>query len=611
MIEQAFEVATEFRFDIGSALVNTNALTNAVGNLSTTADQAMNSLNYLAGGLVANLGLGSGGLLSMLKRAVEVSDEFQTGMFGFLNSINSNTQFLTGTINTFNDRLATSKMLMNNVNEEADKFGLSGRELAQVTSLVASPLAARGRAGKNYSNAIGVARNMMLTSEAVGLPQQFGAEMLVRGMTTGMLGGKLFERLANTPAFRAQHIMRSDQISPMRMNDARRMDLLTKALEQLGGNAEWLAMRMNTLQAQFARLKTRLDQLLRPIGDALKAPIILLMTRLNDWLKAYGPQIGRSLGDLITAITNNPNQTIIALMQLSRLKHDLALAFKFTGLLQVIKFVLPILKSMGLLKGTLIEGLFFGLGRGLRYLGIILTSPIFVGALRLIGSALAAFLPEFLIFAGIFQILSRARAQAHVFDVEHGINLAPQLLHVFLRISRAIGTIFSPITTIIRVIADFISPLFRVATYGDIVLKVFTMLADTLDNLANDVILLSGIFVAFNDAMTESTKIKNIVKGPKGMEAAFAGTFNKSMDIWEKHHPLLNAANMPTSQMHIENNNHIEARFDMREQLEPDRIAFAVTTHLKKLAISATQGRGGSLYAGLSGNQLSQGVPSQ
>ena len=39
----------------------------------------------------------------------------------------------------------------------------------------------------------------------------------------------------------------------------------------------------------------------------------------------------------------------------------------------------------------------------------------------------------------------------------------------------------------------------------------------------------------------------------------------------------------------------IEARFDMREQLEPDRVAFAVTDHLKRLAANPTQGRGQSL----------------
>ena len=38
----------------------------------------------------------------------------------------------------------------------------------------------------------------------------------------------------------------------------------------------------------------------------------------------------------------------------------------------------------------------------------------------------------------------------------------------------------------------------------------------------------------------------------------------------------------------------IEARFDMREQLEPDRVAFLTVAHLKKLAQNPTQGRGQS-----------------
>ena len=49
----------------------------------------------------------------------------------------------------------------------------------------------------------------------------------------------------------------------------------------------------------------------------------------------------------------------------------------------------------------------------------------------------------------------------------------------------------------------------------------------------------------------------------------------------------------------ITNHNNVTARFDMREQLEPDRIAFAVVTHLKKLTMNNTQASGYSLHNGL------------
>jgi hypothetical protein len=602
MIEQAFEVATEFRFDIGSALINTKALTGAVDNLSNAASNAQNQLSYLAGGLVAHLGLGSGGIISALRRAVDVSEEFQTGMFGFMNSIDSNMQVLSGTINTFNDRLETSKMLMGNVNSEANRFGLSSKDLAQITGLVASPLAARGRAGTNYKGAISMARNMMLTSEAVGLPQTMGAEMLARGLTTGAIGGKLFERLANTPAFRAQHIMRSEQLSPMRMNDTRRIDLLTKALEQLGGNAEWLALRAKSLGFQFQLLKNRVDQLLRPIGDAIKAPIIMLFQKLNNWLQTYGPALGEALGKLITQFTADPKALITGLMQISHLKQDLKRAFEFAGLFQTLRFVIPILKSMGLINGGLLYGMFFALGRGLRYIWLVLSSPLFLGALRLIGSAIRAFLPEFLLFAAIFQSISRAKAKAKINDAEKGVDIGAKFLVVFQRISKYISVIFSPITYLMDALAEFISPLFRISTYASWALSAMTLLADFLKTFANVVLGISGQIIAVNAGLTESTRLKVIAQGPKAMEKTFETAYGARLSLFEKQHPFLNGQEAPTAKSVVYNTNHIEARFDMREQLEPDRVAFAVTTHLKKLTLSAIGARGHAIDSGFAGN---------
>jgi hypothetical protein len=36
-------------------------------------------------------------------------------------------------------------------------------------------------------------------------------------------------------------------------------------------------------------------------------------------------------------------------------------------------------------------------------------------------------------------------------------------------------------------------------------------------------------------------------------------------------------------------------QIDIREQLEPDRVAFAVVEHIKKLAVAPTQKRGASM----------------
>ena len=46
---------------------------------------------------------------------------------------------------------------------------------------------------------------------------------------------------------------------------------------------------------------------------------------------------------------------------------------------------------------------------------------------------------------------------------------------------------------------------------------------------------------------------------------------------------------------HVYNIGSINARFDLKEQLEPDRVAFAVTSEIKRLATYPTQGSGQTL----------------
>ncbi len=75
-LEEAFEVATEFRFDVGNAVIGTDRLTDSVGNLDRAVSGAMTNLQYLASGLVAHLGFGAGGLLGILTKSFHVSEEF-------------------------------------------------------------------------------------------------------------------------------------------------------------------------------------------------------------------------------------------------------------------------------------------------------------------------------------------------------------------------------------------------------------------------------------------------------------------------------------------------------------------------------------------------------
>src|ERR1700679_2223121 len=91
------------------------------------------------------------------------------------------------------------------------------------------------------------------------------------------------------------------------------------------------------------------------------------------------------------------------------------------------------------------------------------------------------------------------------------------------------------------------------------------------------------------------------IAGGKWFGAAkrFKGNMSGGMDEYMMDHPYLDGDKQGTAKAVVNNYNNVNASFNMREQLEPDRVAFAVTEHLKKLVIDQSQGRGSSIHSGL------------
>lgn len=596
MIEQAFEVAAEFRFDVGQAIVNTKALQNAVDDVSKSAGTALGSLNYLASGLVAHLGFGSGGLLSVMSAAVKVSEEFNFQSLMFANNISQNFGVLQGTIGTFNDRLRTSDMLMGNLTDQSIKFGVDSGSLASITQKLATPLAMHGKLGTNYENAMSMGRNVMLASEATGINPHMASESMVRALTDRMpVVGQLFSRLVNTPAFKAAHISKQGQLSSM--DTGKKIDLLTKALEQLGGNADFIAHRLNKLGVQFTMLKNNMINVLKPIGDALVVPLRIMMQKANAYLQAHGKMFGEAIGNFIGSLIKDPEKLFINLMQLKTLGKDFKTSFHVAEIVQGLLFLRW---GLGLLGITLNGGLIF---RGLAMLRTFIYEILAViWRLGIVGH-LFTFLRIALVAVGeillpvlfFLQILSRARAIAIVNDAKAWLEIGPKLSAVWVRMKDAVTAIFLPISMAIDWWAKFLAPIFEWSIIIKLILPLLEGVAWLLEWIGKGVIYLtaalSGLVSVIIGFMFDIVNMKN----------PFSNVMTNLKDGYQDfltRNPLPGQGGTPVTKSIVTNNNHIEARFDMREQMEPDRIAFAVTQHLKKLALNPTQGRGYSLDGG-------------
>lgn len=142
-------VLTEFKFEIGSALLATDTLTGKVDGLTDSIDGMLAKTQNLGISFAANLGFG-GGFIGLAANAIRASEAFDEVSRGFSTILSSNKENFTGTIDTFNDRLMTSGVIIRDLVKDARKFGIDEKSLIESTKLMGAALAPKGLAGKNF-----------------------------------------------------------------------------------------------------------------------------------------------------------------------------------------------------------------------------------------------------------------------------------------------------------------------------------------------------------------------------------------------------------------------------------------------------------------------------
>ena len=603
MIEEAFEVATEFRFDVGQAVLGTNQITGAVDDLNQAAGNAMTSLQYLAGGLVAHLGIGSGGLLGVLTKAFKASEEFTSDTANFASNIGGNFQYLAGHINGFNEQLESSRTILGDIGRVAKANGLSRHDLSATVRTIAGPMAKHEKLGTNYAGGISLAKNMMLAGESTGVGSRIMTETIARAMTDNMsIHGAVFQRLVGTKAFTDMHIRNQGQLQ--HMEGGRKIDLLTKAMEQLAGGASFAAYRLNLISVQFQILKENLVDVLKPIGDAIIMPLKKIFGQVNVWLGAHGAEIGGAIGKVIGDIFGDPEKLYINVRQLMAFKGDFRRAMDWTSIGLLSGSVLSFFKkTRGL--GSMIEG-WMGVKEGSGFIAILSSDAAwFAKIFKIIGSSLSEFLPNVAALTFLFQILSRARAKAQISDAKDLLEMSPKFLNAFVKFKTGLANVMLPLTLAIEQLSDWCSWVFKTSILVRVLIYIFEALADKMEGFGNMMIRLLALMSGQMQAVMGFTR-DSAAGHPLEAFKNLMPNFKEGYDMFTKLHQL-SGPGTPSPQSIVTNNNHVTARFDMREQLEPDRVAFAVTEHLKKLTISATQGKGHSLHSGFA-QQKTAGV---
>jgi hypothetical protein len=584
-----FTVLTEFRFDIGHAMLNSNQLQTAVQGLTNTVDNALISFTRFSASFISG-STGITGFFSAFASGVQAADKFQNTALKFANIISANRDKLTGPVDSFNDRLLISESIMKNIADQANSFALSGSDLTDMVGVIAPVLVSKGLAGTNMNNAIDLSRNLLKSAPVLNVSPYEVQGQLQRSIEGGAsMGDTLFMRLVNeTKAFKDLKGNVAQAFN--KLPEVDRFKRLSNALATFASDADVLSGRTQTLTGQIARLKAMLSpsefasNIFRPLGDALTKPIVGALGKVNDLLNVEGRAIIKNFATVIGVVTQDTRGMLINALAL----RDLGANVNGTKSVLGIMLVFQGLKHIGITTAIMWQYV-VAIG-GLLKSGFLLVLPKVAMGVTALGGALTSlasviFIPMILLMA-LFHMLSRARAIARVNDAAAMPALMAETSTHMARIAKSLSDMFSPIMDFLNYIAGLIAPVFELSNW---VMLMNWALNHAANLMAAFVGAIQGLGAALGSLYLDITSGKFVGSGDRAMHA-FMQQFMETMEIsWGTR----GIDGRPAAVQNV-NVGKVEIHNDFKENAEPDRIAFTIKEQLLKAATNPTQAKGRS-----------------
>lgn len=595
-----FKVITEFRFDIGHAMLESKTLQGQVEKISTAADNALLSFQRVGMGLVAQMGLVSGGVLGFLYDAIQASDKFSQSQRNLANIFLTNQKAFGDQGLTFQQAMTNASKVMDTIHHKAMDFSLDPNDLLNQTKLIAPVLVSHGLDGANLATSIDIARGLLKSAPTLGVdPTLVGGQLNDAILGHASMNDRLFQRLAaETQPFISAHIQTSQQFNALPA--AKRVNMLREALLQFGSNADILRGNMLSLNGQmrvFMSLIKGQYSIFKGIGDVLIEPIKKILLAVNNYLMTKGKVIVDNIAKILKPFADNPEKTLAMFYQAKSLKHDLEKTGKVLFFSAIIEGVRHLLSFIGIqlpTTGALMSKAFSGLIAGLRWIGGFIISN-FVPIVMFMGKAfmwIARVFGEIFAIMAVFQGISRGVAMAKIEDAqwiaqhmdrisEIGVKLADVFRKIALPFELAVDGI-SQITAWVLtfgsisewVLDSGINPLIAGLDFlGDVVVHVFALISGVINTLVG--------------------QIYNISQGNYGAlfkQAEWSKLADEGYnDFWNKYHKKDGTTEENAVSNMVTNIGTINVNQAFKENMEPDRVAFAFMDIVKKTAMNPTQ----------------------
>jgi hypothetical protein len=629
MAIQAFTVLSEFRFDVGHAVVGSETLQNKIQGVSDAAANAQSMVKQIGIGFVQNLSGMQSGMLGLLGNATMASDKFSQSQLSFASIIDSNMNHLTGNIDTLNAKMLVSQNIMNDIAKDASKFGLPAGELLEMTKGLSAMLVPKGLAGDNFSNARTMSRNLLKSAPNLGVhPSEVQGQLLRSIEGSASMGDTLFRRLLSEApeSFRAAKVKDAKGFNAL--DTEKRFNILNTALNKFASNAGILELRANTLGGTLQRVRdlfSGFNSVLKPLGDVLIPFIVKVLNMAIDWINTKGRVLIQSMANFLKPFLEDPKKLFVQAQQVMDAGKNFKLAGEFTGLFILFTHLKEILHVVGRLGGgrlvawlseiPLVRMALSGLGGLFRALwaGMGLLWPI----LRVVIWGIAEFAVGVAAFLIPLQGLSGALARVKLEVFEWFADNLVSLTDLFMRMKDALSVFFMPIQDMVQGFEELFFWILSgtyVLDFGKAAFKEFVGLLEFIAPVFLELYaafrgLIAGMFdVVFRFVENLGIIIGNLLDGKflnplDGTKNLFGGYMQAGAEEFEK---VMQRGLNPNQQGGVDNNkvsnhNHnydVKMTNNFKEVLQPDRIAYTIVDQLKKASTNRTGSKNTSGTAG-------------
>lgn len=581
---QAFTILTEFKFDVGHAIADSEALSGAVGKIANSAQDAQFAIARMSMSFAGSL-FGGGGVLAALSEASKASDSFANSQISLANSLN-----VTG--DSFANRMLLAEEVMLRLNKQSMEFSLNFKDLVATTKMMAPMLLNMGLAGPDLINATELSRKFLKAAPTLGVDPGLAQGELVRTIGGHASGNDtLFQRLTSETAAMKEFAGQTQKWNALKPDE--RMKKLSQALGQFSKDTDSLHARIHTLSGQMAQLKNNITNLLRPIGEAINKPLIAILERLNgSEFMAKARQVSKHLSKIIGDMISSPERAYADLKTVQAAPSALKTAGKVMGTFGIIEGIAWVMGKLGIEIAFLtplfefLAGAIHTVFGSTMNLGMILEGGL-LGALDMVVIFLSEMIIPILAITAALMFLQRAFAYAYTDGIKRIMEGLPEFTRILSMLSGILSVVLDGVDVFAMALGKILDPtlLFGFINMVDVGLAILNFFVTTL-GLA--MMAFQGIAFFFLELISQ---IKSMLTGGgfhggQTLEAANDGMLQMYEKIWGK----LDKDEGGTSKSVV--NMDVKMQNNFKEMLEPDRVAFTIRDELLKASRNKTQANG-------------------